>query len=70
LVRRGYPYRDAPDPAGAARDGLLCVELQADLERGFAGVQRRLAGQALDHYTLTIGGGYFFVPDLSRGSPF
>ncbi len=35
---------------------------QRDLEDGFAGVQRRLAGEELSRYTLTVGGGYYFVP--------
>jgi deferrochelatase/peroxidase EfeB len=34
---------------------------QRDLEKGFGTVQRRLAGEALERYTLTFGGGYYFV---------
>lgn len=69
LVRRGYSYDDGPDAQGHARTGLLFIALQADIERGFAGVQRRLAGQDLDHYALAVGGGYFFAPDFRRGFP-
>ncbi|GAA0922278.1 Dyp-type peroxidase [Nonomuraea longicatena] len=61
MLRRGYTYRQS-----ATDEGMLFIAFQADMERGFAGVQRRLAGQALDRYVLTVGGGYFFVPDPAR----
>ncbi|MFF0145073.1 Dyp-type peroxidase [Amycolatopsis sulphurea] len=58
ILRRGYSYR----LDGAERDeGLVFICFQQDLERGFATVQRRLSGQALDKYVLPFGGGYFFV---------
>ncbi|MEU7854268.1 Dyp-type peroxidase [Nonomuraea sp. NPDC049141] len=62
MLRRGYSYHDGPED-----QGMLFVAFQGDLEQGFAGVQRRLAGQTLDRYTLTVGGGYYFLLDLSRG---
>ncbi|MFI6798714.1 Dyp-type peroxidase [Streptosporangium canum] len=65
MLRRGYNYHEGPDS-----QGMLFVAFQNDLERGFAGVQRRLAGHPLDRYTLTVGGGYYFVPDISCGDPF
>ncbi|MBM7492567.1 hypothetical protein JOD64_003789 [Micromonospora luteifusca] len=40
---------------------------QADLDRGFVAVQRRLASEALGKYVLTFGGGYFFVPAGQTG---
>jgi deferrochelatase/peroxidase EfeB len=61
ILRRGYSYRRDPDAAGHPDEGLVFVCFQQDLERGFATVQRRLAGQPLDKYVLTIGGGYFFA---------
>ncbi|MFC4532024.1 Dyp-type peroxidase [Sphaerisporangium dianthi] len=64
MLRRGYSYHEGPQD-----QGMLFVAYQGDLELGFAGVQRRLAGQPLDRYTLTVGGGYFFLPDVSRGLP-
>ncbi|MEV6982688.1 Dyp-type peroxidase [Sphaerisporangium sp. NPDC051017] len=64
MLRRGYAYHEGPDA-----QGMLFVAFQGDMERGFAGVQRRLAGQTLDRYTLTIGGGYYFLPDPSHGEP-
>jgi deferrochelatase/peroxidase EfeB len=62
MLRRGYSYRAGHDMAGRPEEGLLFVALQRDLELGFAGVQRRLAGEPLGRYVLTVGGGYYFVP--------
>ncbi len=56
MLRRGYSYQTERE------EGLLFVAFQRDLERGFAGVQRRLAGEPLGRYTLAVGGGYFFLP--------
>jgi deferrochelatase/peroxidase EfeB len=39
---------------------------QRDLGTGFEAVQRRLEGQALDQYLLTVGGGYYFAPPPIR----
>ena len=38
------------------------MSYQADIGGGFEAVQRRLTGQRLDDYILTVGGGYFVVP--------
>jgi deferrochelatase/peroxidase EfeB len=59
ILRRGYSYRQS-----ATDEGLAFICFQSDLERGFATVQRRLAGEALDRYVLTYGGGYWFVPSV------
>ncbi|WP_285473469.1 Dyp-type peroxidase [Actinoplanes sp. NBRC 101535] len=56
ILRRGYSYQNASD------EGLLFICFQRDPDQGFAAVQRRLAGEALDRYVLPFGGGYFFVP--------
>ncbi|MEV4640469.1 Dyp-type peroxidase [Actinoplanes sp. NPDC049548] len=56
MLRRGYSFR------AEGEEGMLFLAYQRDLERGFAGVQRRLAGERLARYVLTVGGGYFFVP--------
>ncbi|WP_433172964.1 Dyp-type peroxidase [Actinoallomurus sp. CA-150999] len=61
ILRRGYSYRQGRDAAGHADEGLVFICFQQDLERGFATVQRRLAGEALDKYVLPVGGGYFYV---------
>jgi deferrochelatase/peroxidase EfeB len=57
LVRRGYNYHHSADD-----QGLIFSCFQRDLAQGFEAVQRRLQGEAMAKYTLTIGGGYFFVP--------
>ncbi|MEU7384188.1 MULTISPECIES: Dyp-type peroxidase [unclassified Streptomyces] len=57
LVRRGYNYH-----RGADDQGLIFSCFQRDLEKGFETVQHRLQGEAMAKYTLTVGGGYFFVP--------
>ncbi|MEV0398722.1 Dyp-type peroxidase [Actinoallomurus sp. NPDC050550] len=61
ILRRGYSYRRGRDSAGHADEGLVFICFQQDLERGFATVQRRLTGEALDKYVLPVGGGYFYV---------
>jgi deferrochelatase/peroxidase EfeB len=63
LLRRGYSYRAGHE------EGLLFVAFQRDLDRGFAGVQRRLAGEPLGRYTLAVGGGYFFLPPAGAADP-
>ncbi|WP_345666190.1 Dyp-type peroxidase [Streptomyces venetus] len=57
LIRRSYNYDRGPDD-----QGLIFSCFQADLQKGFETVQRRLRGEAMAKYTLTTGGGYFFVP--------
>ncbi len=62
LIRRSWSYEAGPAEGGQPDEGLLFMAYQADLEAGFMSVQRRLTGQALDRYLLTVGGGYFWVP--------
>ncbi|MFE9776384.1 Dyp-type peroxidase [Streptomyces sp. NPDC005931] len=57
MIRRSYNYHRNPD-----EQGLIFCCFQRDLEKGFEAVQHRLEGEAMAKYTLTIGGGYFFVP--------
>ena len=61
ILRRGYSFDRGTDAAGQPDAGLIFVCFQQDLERGFATVQRRLAGEALQKYLLAFGGGYFFA---------
>jgi deferrochelatase/peroxidase EfeB len=61
ILRRSYSYRRGRDGAGRPDEGLIFICFQQDLERGFAPVQRRLRGEALERYVLPFGGGYFFV---------
>ncbi|BFU45531.1 Dyp-type peroxidase [Krasilnikovia sp. MM14-A1004] len=61
ILRRGYSY-------GAGSDqGLIFICFQRDIEAGFATVQRRLDGEALERYVLPFGGGYYFVPPSLDG---
>jgi deferrochelatase/peroxidase EfeB len=57
MVRRSYNYHRSRDD-----QGLIFCCFQRDPEQGFEAVQHRLQGEAMAKYTLTIGGGYFFVP--------
>jgi deferrochelatase/peroxidase EfeB len=67
LIRRPWNY-DNGVMAGGIRDvGVLFMCYQADLDAGFTTVQRRLAGQALDSYILTVGGGFYVVPPHRDG---
>ncbi|CAI0698583.1 Deferrochelatase/peroxidase EfeB precursor [Serratia entomophila] len=61
LLRRGYSYSIGVSNSGQLEMGLLFVCYQADLEKGFLTVQKRLNGEALEEYIKPIGGGYFFV---------
>lgn len=56
ILRRGHSYHRAGTDVGQV---FVCF--QRDVERGFATIQRRLAGEALEKYTLPFGGGYYFV---------
>ncbi|GHH77112.1 hypothetical protein GCM10018793_24370 [Streptomyces sulfonofaciens] len=61
LVRRSYNY-----DRGHGDRGLVFSCFQRDLADGFEAVQRRLRGESMAKYTLTVGGGYFFVPPQGR----
>lgn len=60
LTRRGWTYR-AP-----GEEGVLFLAYTNDLT-AFETVQRRVVTDALAPYTLTVGGGYFFVPPPHPG---
>ncbi|MBI0451485.1 iron uptake transporter deferrochelatase/peroxidase subunit, partial [Dickeya dianthicola] len=67
MLRRGYSYSLGVSNSGQLDMGLLFVCYQADLEKGFLTVQKRLDGEPLEEYIKPIGGGYFFVlPGVKR----
>ncbi len=71
ILRRGYSYRRSPEVAGTQDVGHIFICFQRDVDRGFTTIQRRLAGEALERYTLPFGGGYYFVlPGISDGDDY
>ncbi|MBB3159090.1 dye decolorizing peroxidase [Microbacterium proteolyticum] len=67
IFRRGYNYDQTP-PAGVVSDaGLLFVSFQADIERQFVPIQRRLDElDLLNEWTTPIGSAVFAVPPGCR----
>jgi deferrochelatase/peroxidase EfeB len=61
ILRRPFNYSKGVTKAGQLDQGLLFIAYQADLDRGFITVQRRLDGEPLEEYIKPIGGGFFFT---------
>lgn len=63
ILRRGYNYDDPPSGDGISESGLIFMSYQADVERQFLPIQRRLAeGDRLNEWTTPIGSAVFAVP--------
>ncbi|HBK47275.1 MAG TPA: deferrochelatase/peroxidase EfeB, partial [Xanthomonadaceae bacterium] len=61
ILRRPFNYSNGVTKSGQLEMGLLFICYQADLEKGFLTVQRRLDGEPLEEYIKPIGGGFFFT---------
>ncbi|HEY6888660.1 MAG TPA: Dyp-type peroxidase [Solirubrobacter sp.] len=62
IVRRGFNYHRGFDAAGQLDQGLIFVAFNQDIERQFATLQRKLAGEPMTDYITPVGGGYFYAP--------
>lgn len=61
MLRRPFNYSNGVTRSGQLDMGLLFICYQADLEKGFLAVQRRLDGEPLEEYIKPVGGGFFFT---------
>jgi dye decolorizing peroxidase len=63
ILRRPYNYDEAPDAQGRPDSGLVFAAYQADIDRQFLPIQRRLAEKdLLNEWTTPIGSAVFAVP--------
>ena len=61
MLRRPFNYSNGVTKSGQLEMGLLFICYQADLDKGFVTVQKRLDGEPLEEYIKPIGGGFFYV---------
>jgi deferrochelatase/peroxidase EfeB len=61
ILRRPFNYSNGVTKSGQLEMGLLFICYQADLDKGFLTVQKRLDGEPLEEYIKPIGGGFFFT---------
>lgn len=63
ILRRGYNYDEGLSAKGGSDSGLLFVSYQADIDRQFLPIQRRLAdADMLNPWTTPIGSAVFALP--------
>lgn len=63
IFRRAYNYDEHPAGSGVSESGLIFVAFQADVERQFTPMQRRLDQlDLLNEWTVPIGSAVFAVP--------
>lgn len=63
IYRRGYNYDDAPVGGEISNSGLIFVSCQADVNKQFAPIQRRLDElDLLNQWTTPIGSAVFAIP--------
>ncbi|MDO4904928.1 MAG: iron uptake transporter deferrochelatase/peroxidase subunit [Lautropia sp.] len=61
MLRRPFNYSNGVTKSGQLEMGLLFICYQANLEKAFITVQKRLDGEPLEEYIKPVGGGYFFT---------
>lgn len=71
ILRRPFNYSNGVTRSGQLDQGLLFICYQANLERGFITVQRKLNGEPLEEYIKPVGGGFFYtLPGIRDASDY